>query len=1153
MRPTKLIALNVNKVLFSTVIFLCSQIVIMTETHHVLTDVAHCLKRPDMFIGSVVPQELKYWRFVAQNDTYVVEPATTMLPPAFSQLFLEIATNATDHAARPLSQVKNIRVTMDDATGRISVENDGSGIDIRFHTQFPDKYLPTIIFSEFRCGQNFDDAVERKGAGRNGYGAKCTNAWSTEFEVETVSDNQQFLQRWSNNMSHVTAPRITKAHRKPFTRISFIPDYARLHITDIPGALQYLRTFVWHLCPVTDPKLQIWLDGAKLPVRNLKDYAKMLSLDGTVLYEEANNMQIAVIPARTGIEGSIGFVNGIPCSTGTHVNYVLNRLTQQAPDIQPAVIKAHTLLLVNATVINPTFTSQTKEQLSLDMRRSGASWEPSVAFIKNFKKSAIFDAIKEEQDLRETRKAKSAAGKGTSMRARYVQVDGYESAMQAGNPKRTAPTSIILTEGDSAKGFAISGLSVIGRDNYGVFPLRGKLKNVRGEKLSTILQTAEIANILKILGVDMSARTPQNTRELRYDRVIILTDQDVDGAHIAGLIINALLVLIPDVFKHEPTFVQRFATPLVRAIGKSATWPNHEFMTEREYQEWHDSNLTLMSHYTVKYYKGLGTSTPKDAKICFQNIDKYLITIDCQGAADQELLVDFFDSKRAGRRKELLMQPSKDVVDYTQARVSLEKFLMSELLEFSRYNNERSLAHVIDGFKPAQRKIMWTMLTSAVGSIKVAQLSGEVAKRTHYKHGENSLNETIIKMAQDFPLSGNNINLLVPDGMFGNRHGDEAASPRYIYTKAEPIAKALFPSDDYPVLEMLQQEGDVIEPLFMVPILPLVLINGTSGIGSGFSSDVPPFNPVHIISWIRGFMDFKQGRAPAPIFDAMPHWEGFYGNTEKRERGVVLYGKFEVPEPRQVVVTDLPRATNDFRFNSKKDDAFCQAYPHQCIVANTDVNVHLTFVFEQEVTPELVDKLKARAQMQIDMTNMTLWGPGTSYPVLYKSIQDILMQHAETRLAFNARRKEYQIAELKQNILRAQEEYRFICRVMDEPMFLMRQSQEAVLKKLEAERFQRINGSFDHLLRLPVSSMTKEMLDKLKKQTDTYNATLKQLEAQTIFDIWRDDLAKFEAAYVRFLEERAERRALPVHTNPKADAKAAPIVGKNRKRKLTDH
>lgn len=1121
----------------------------MAETHRVLTDVAHCLQRPDMFIGSVVPQDIKYWRFVPQQDSYVVEAATATLPPAFSQLFLEIATNATDQAARPNSNVKNIRVTMDDVTGRVAVENDGSGICIRPHAQFPDKYLPTVIFSEFRCGQNFDDTVERKGAGRNGYGAKCTNAWSTEFEVDTVDDEHHFVQRWTHNMAHMSAARITKAHRKPYTRISFIPDYARLHITDIAGALQYLRTFVWHLCPVTDPKLQVWLDGVKLPVRNLKDYARMLSADQTLLYEDGVNMQIAVVAARPGIENAIGFVNGIPCSTGTHVNYVMNRLSQQAPLIPVAVLKAHAMVLVNVTVINPTFTSQTKEQLSLDMRRSGASWEPTPLFIKNFKRSSIFDAIKEEHDLRETRKAKAAAGKGTGVRARYVQVEGYESAVQAGNPKRTTPTSIILTEGDSAKGFAISGLSVVGREHYGVFPLRGKLKNVRGEKLSTILQTTEIANILKILGVDMSARTPQTTRDLRYDRVIMLTDQDVDGAHIAGLIINALMVLMPDIFKNEPTFVQRFATPLVRATTTKAE--NREFMTEREFNDWYQQ-LPAQHGYTIKYYKGLGTSTPKDAKLCFQHLSKYLITIDCQQGADQELLVDFFDSKRAAQRKALLMQPIQleDKVDYTQDRVLLGKFLMSELLEFSRYNNERSLAHVIDGFKPAQRKILWTMLTSAVGSIKVAQLSGEVAKRTHYKHGEASLNETIVKMAQDFPLSGNNINLLMPDGMFGNRHGDEAASPRYIYTRVEPIAKALFPADDFPILNMLQQEGETIEPMFMVPVIPMVLINGTSGIGSGFSSDVPPFNPRDVMAWCRAYILHRQsGGGVAPTFTALPWWEGFAGPIEPRERGVVLQGVLQRTTEQQVVVTDLPRATNDYRLHPKKDEALLQAYPHQCIVANTDVHVHLTLQFEQPVSPELWHKLQQRAQLQVDMTNMTLWSAQTLYPVVYASAQAILLEHAQIRAAYYVRRKAHQMQELQASILRNGEEYRFICQVMDEPTFLMRQAHDVVVARLQAARYVPINGSFEHLLRLPVAAMTQEQLAKLKRQSEQLTQTLQALEKQSEWDLWLADLVKLDEAYVRFVAERQERRSVPAENGPGSGAGV--VENRPKKRKTT--
>lgn len=1088
------------------------------ETHVILSDVAHCLQRPDTLIGSVTPQETSYLAFQPDGN---VTPAVVTVAPALVQIFLEIATNATDHAARPGTHVRNIRVTMNDSTGEISVENDGHGIPVRKHTQKTELYLPTVIFSEFRCGQNFDDTEARTVAGRNGYGAKCTNVWSTRFQVETQDGAHSFRQEWRDNMSYTGPAEVKPCSKKTFTRITFVPDYARLHVTDIPATLAYLRTFVWHLCVVTTPDVHVYLDGQKLPVRHLKDYAKLLVQDNTLLFEEGTNLQVALGVPRDGLEPTIiGFVNGIPCSAGTHVNYVLNRLRDLAPNVTLALLRGHVTILINTTVVNPTFTSQTKEQLSLDIRKSGASWEPSAAFVRNFKKSAAMEAMMAEQELRDMRKAKQAATKGSSANARYVAVDGYESATSAGDPKRTLPVSLMLTEGDSAKAFAVAGLSVTGRAQYGVFPLRGKLKNVRGEKLTAILQTLEIANILKILGVDFSRGDPQTTKDLRYDRLIILTDQDVDGAHIGGLILNALWVLLPDLMRNEPHFVQRLATPLVRAVNRAGQ--THEFMTEREFDEWYGQGQT---GYTVKYYKGLGTSTPRDAKALFSQLSKYLITIDCAAPEDVELLVDFFDSKRADRRKELLMSTASNVeVDYAQATVGLGRFLMAEMMPFSRYNNERSLAHVIDGLKPALRKILWVLLSGnkTTPTLKVAQLSGEVARKTHYKHGENSLNDAIVKMAQDFPLSGNNINLLTPEGMFGNRHGDEAASPRYIFTGAEPIALALFPKDDFPVYTMLQQEGYTIEPEYMVPVLPLVLINGTTGIGTGFSSDVPPHNPMDVLQWARAYIAHLGGTAEMPRFEAAPYLEGL---TSCVFTGSGWQGTVERVSDTELHITDLPVLTNTFKaFPKPLAD---KIGVHHWAVHNTDTTVDLWLSTEEPLSDPVLQKIQDRAFLPLHTTNMTLWKPGQHFPHLFACTHDIALAHAQERLKLNEKRRAYQIEALQAHVLRLQNEARFVEKVIAQPSYLLQQKRAAITQRLEDDGFSMVDGSYSYLMRLPADAFTDDTLEKSRAQVADTLAELEAWRAKSACDIWLDDLARFEQAFTEFMARRVERRAGP--------------------------
>ena len=185
--------------------------------------------------------------------------------------------------------------------------------------------------------------------------------------------------------------------------------------------------------------------------------------------------------------------------------------------------------------------------------------------------------------------------------------------------------------------------------------------------------------------------------------------------------------------------------------------------------------------------------------------------------------------------------------------MAYKDFIDKELILFSRYDNTRSSPCVIDGFKPSQRKVLYGAFKRKLTSeIKVIQFSGYVSEHTAYHHGEASLNGTIISMAQDF-VGSNNVNLLVPSGQFGSRllGGKDAASPRYIYTYLSPITRLIFKEEDDALCRYLVDEGQRIEPDYYLPIIPMVLVNGSEGIGTGYSTTIPNYNPVDIVNYIK--------------------------------------------------------------------------------------------------------------------------------------------------------------------------------------------------------------------------------------------------------------------------------------------------------------
>jgi DNA topoisomerase-2 len=346
-----------------------------------------------------------------------------------------------------------------------------------------------------------------------------------------------------------------------------------------------------------------------------------------------------------------------------------------------------------------------------------------------------------------------------------------------------------------------------------------------------------------------------------------------------------------------PGFLQQFITPIVKVTkGKKS----HTFFTIPEYENFLESTGNQGKGFTTKYYKGLGTSTSAEAKDYFSNLKRHEIEFLVLGndkvanGEDEEMeaalpdnatsgtdLIDMvFRKARVEDRKVWLNGIEKGVyMDYGKASaaggVKYSDFINREYILFSKYDNERSIPCLVDGFKPSQRKVLFACFKRKLkAEVKVAQLTGYIAEHSAYHHGEVSLQMTIVNMAQSF-VGSNNVNLLTPSGQFGTRSmgGKDSASPRYIFTKLEPITRLIFHPDDDSLLTYLTDDGMTIEPEYYVPVIPMVLVNGADGIGTGWSTNIPNYNPREIITNIRRMIG---GEEPHPM---VPYYHGFTGEV----------------------------------------------------------------------------------------------------------------------------------------------------------------------------------------------------------------------------------------------------------------------------------
>ncbi len=1167
----------------------------------------HVLIRPDTYIGDIEPTTEDMWIYSDKTNKMVKEQIT--YTPGFLKVFDELLVNARDASVND-STCDTIKVEYNIEEGYISVFNNGDiGIPVEEHPTHK-MLVPSMIFGELLTSSNYDDNDERTTGGRNGLGAKLCGIFATKFivEVDDAKRGKRFKQEWTDNMLNAGKPSVTKlpAKTKSSVKVTFYPDFARFKVKNLKNDHQklfYRRTI--DISGTSNNKLKVYFNDQKIEANNFKSYIEMYyPTESNELYYDAGGERWTVGVFYKPDSGGevVSFVNGINTYRGgNHCNHVTDSLIKvlindyikkKDKDIKvtPALLKENLVFFINSIIINPAFSSQTKDTLTSKVDKFGSKYEPAPAFLKKLAKCGIVEQVIELAKFKENAGLKKTDGK------KQVKISGIpklEDANKAGT-KESSKCTLILTEGDSAKATAMAGLGVVGRDYYGVFPLKGKLLNVREASAAQLLANEEIKNLKLIMGLkqgeDYTSDEKFNT--LRYGHVLLLTDQDVDGSHIKGLFINMLHTLWPTLVKRE-SFVQSLNTPIVKATkGKDVI----TFYNLTDYENW---TKTPESHnYKVKYYKGLGTSTTMEAKEYFIDIEEKLINylwenMDADVKAkfsdsdkspkskkkpkvvepessdseqsdsedendktdvfiprhdDNDAITLAFDKSRSDDRKKWLMSYDKNkVLKYEQKVIPYYDFIHYDLIHFSNEDVIRSIPSVIDGLKPSQRKILYGSWLRGLDKteVKVAQLAGLVSDKAAYHHGEMSLNGAIIGMAQNF-VGSNNINILFPAGQFGTRlkGGSDAASPRYIWTKLEELTPIIYNPADDPVLKKQDEDGEPIEPEYYAPIIPMILINGAAGIGTGFSTKIPPYNPSDVIKNLRNIISDK------PFEPMDPWWQGFTGIVSKIDDfNYEIYGTWSIDD-NKLTITELPvgewtsnykefleKMLEDVPLKGKPDDKKGKKAPPKKdnpFISykdnNTESKVQFELTFEDGYldTAKDVDKV-FHLYKKYSITNMHLYGP-EGHIKHYDTVEEIMRDYYGVRLQLYADRKEHQLDILEHQLNVISYKVKFILMVVEKKLDINNKKRSEIEEKLEKNKFPRLGRSkydekvsYDYLLSMPIYNLTAEKIEELKKQQNEKDAEYNALKKMTPQEIWCDELdlleAKYEIWYQKKLEE----------------------------------
>jgi DNA topoisomerase-2 len=1057
----------------------------------------HILALPDTYIGSIEN---------AIEDMYVdgdnaFELKSLSFNPGFYKLFDELLVNAHDHVVR-LNQrksdqpVKHIDISIKENT--ITVYNDGESIDIEKHPDYG-IYIPQMIFGELLTSTNYDTNEKKLVGGKNGYGVKLVNIFAKKMTITIIDGKRQlkYVQSFEDNMSKVGEPKITTCKNKPFVQIDWVPDLSRFGWKDtIPTELlEVVRRRVFDLAATVGRDVKITWCDTPVKFRDFTSYASWyLPKDAPIVTEVPQvGWQVAVADTQSEKFFSVSFVNGIWTRSGKHVDEITNQLvahltnymeTKKKIKVRPSMVKDSLAVFISCSVENPSFSSQTKEVMTTKV-----SCKLSDDFLKKLiTKLNIVDKILDSQTAKDMKEVKKTDGKKQS---KITGIPKLDDAVYAGTAK-SHDCTLILTEGDSAKAMALSGLTQEQRNYYGVFPLKGKLLNVKDTSVRKVEQTEEIANLKKIIGLE-SGKKYEDVKSLRYGRVLIMTDQDYDGSHIRGLLINMFHELWHELLAIKG-FITYMATPIVKATKGTQVI---NFYTQYEYEQW---KKTQKGTWTIKYYKGLGTSTSKEAKEYFGklNVVPYTYTGD---VSDKHIDLAFNKAK-ANDRKDWLKTYDPSAIVSTITELPYEEFVNKDLIHFSNYNLERSIPNIMDGLKTSQRKILYSAFKRNLKSeIKVAQFAGYVSEHSGYHHGEMSLNDAIVAMAQDF-VGSNNIPWFVPQGQFGTRlqGGKDSASSRYIHTYLQPYVQSLVPKDDFACLTYRDDDGLPVEPDWYAPILPMLLVNGCRGIGTGYSTYIPSYNPADLKAMILEWLETDKGLNKTLV----PYYRNFKGTITGSGDDYVVHGSYTVSK-NEIVITELPVETWTSDFRETLESMLAEGKIKDFVDTSTDVTIHI------RVKTEDVSQIDKILTSKIKTSNMHAFN---SKGVIqkYTSPNEILKEYCTVRLALYETRRKHILQELKAKIPYHENIVRFIQQqCLDTPCpDLRRRSPEECDAMLEAEKFVKVDDSYSYLLNLPIASITMKHLEKHTTDLKTLRDKIADLDSATGRSMWFTELSELK-------------------------------------------
>ena len=990
-----------------------------------LTYNQHVRLRTGMYVGSKEITENNIW--ILNKETNELQKQVLKYSIAMYGIIDEIIVNGIDHiqrtsAIKGKNKCDTIKLNFNKDTGVISVWNNGEGIIVeKFKDQ--DYYIPEMIFSKEMSGSNFSSDDSKISAGMNGSGAKITNILSKEFIVETtdLKNKLNYYQKFENGNEIKNSPiinkltKVEKDKKNPFTKITFLIDYKFFnkngYNNDLANVLEkILYTRMSYVSVYCGSKIKIYYNDEELQTKCLYDLSKLLLDESDIikcqLYNK-NDKKLNPIDINIGIydcqdsQESIALLNGLMVNQGTHIRFInklilenlkskLEKKLKDKVKITNKLISNYLFIFFSGNLTNPDYKNQSKSELSVsESRFKDYEFEPKV-YKKIWEKlETEFDRIYLDKISKENVTKKTSKLKG---------IQFYDGALKAGT-KDGSNCTLFVTEGLSASSCIDRGLcsnKSLGYNYYGIYSIKGVPLNARKEieykeikkngkieyiidKKKKLMENERLNSLIKVLNLnysysyDLSEEGNKEFQTLRYGNIIISADMDLDGGNICSLLLTYFNIFFPNLFKRN--IIKVFLTPLIRAHPKDSKKFIEEFYTDDDYNKWLEKNN--MKDYNIKYIKGLSGHSKKEVEQLFKNLNKNVYTFNLDDPSKEYF--EIFYGIDPDKRKKILSVEDEYHEPNLEEKLKKHEISCSYQLnvntkEFQLDNIERKMGHMVDGLNPSRRKILagsMKKFKQSNSEVKVFQLGGFVSESMSYHHGSDSLNKTIINMAQDFP-GGRNFPLLLPIGDFGNRKigGDAAGAPRYIESKLnKKLTDYLFPSIDNDLLEYNVVDGQICEPKYFIPILPTILLEDISLPATGWRISMFARDLDQVINNVKGLIQDETYKVKE-----MKYFKNKFKIKEIKNKNInMLVGTYKIPSNTKdvVIVTELPPKvwTKTYQEDLEKKSFIDEVLINEC----SDDYINIKVIFKSGELEKLQNNYKEHEGLDYIEYNLNLY------------------------------------------------------------------------------------------------------------------------------------------------------------------------------------